>query len=283
MISDLPSHVDEWMTVCGHSSYSRLIATETLKRFERFARAFGITSARDVTEELARAFITARDARHRFPAVATQHQRRSVVRLAFRVYSRTDRTVIDPTLHVDLPSRSSLAVRPITSDELALVREASLSTLVETRQPSIVALSEATGTPAEIAAIRVRDLDLGARTVALPGARHALPRIGQLSTWGTQQLRRRIEAAMTEPGQLIAYHGSGVGHSGPSSVSVAINRLLTQAGLGNERDLKVGSIRACAAREVFLRSGRIEEAARALGCRSLDVAARTIAWEWQDT
>jgi hypothetical protein len=33
---------------------------------------------------------------------------------------------------------------------------------------------------------------------------------------------------------------------------------------------------------VFAESGRIEEVARALGVRSLDRAARLIAWDWTD-
>jgi hypothetical protein len=42
-------------------------------------------------------------------------------------------------------------------------------------------------------------------------------------------------------------------------------------------------VAAWAGARVFADTGRIELVARALGMRSLDQAARAIAWDWKDT
>src|SRR5699024_7415098 len=105
-------------------------------------------------------------------------------------YHRADPSVLDPTYDLVLPSRSKLAVRPLTVDEIDVLRAVSLSTLIETRQPAIVALAEAGAVTTEIAAITAGDIDLDACTASLPGARHAAPRVVPLTEWGATQLGR---------------------------------------------------------------------------------------------
>ena len=276
MLTDLRAHVEDWMAVCGYSTDTRTVTRDTLERFVRFARAHGITHASAVTPQLVATFITAPGRDRRPPAVATMHQRRSVVRVAFRLYHRADPSVVDPTYDLTLPARSTLTVRPLSDDELDVLRAVSLSTLIETRQPAIVALAEAGAVTTEIAAVSATDIDVGAGTVSLPGARHATPRTVPLTEWGASQLARRSRDS-TGP---LTYRGGAAGNAAQASISVALRRMFTAAGFGQEIDLRLGSVRAVAGRRAFDTSGRIEDAARVLGCRSLDTAARLIGWEW---
>ncbi len=276
MLTDLSAHVDDWMAVCGHSDATRQVTTHTLGRLVRFANAHEVVVARDVTPELVRSFIEAPGSDRRRPAIATMHQRRSVVRLAFRLYHRVDPTVVDPTYDLVLAPRSTLSVRPLTDDELDVLRAVSLHTLFETRQPAIVALAEAGAVTTEIAAVTRDHIDLDGGTASLPGARHATPRTVPLTEWGATQLARRSRDS-TGP---LTYQGGGVGNAAQVSISVALRRMFTAAGFGRETDLRLASVRASAGRRAFDETGRIEDAARVLGCSSLDTAARLIGWEW---
>lgn len=274
MLADLATHVTDWMSVCGHSAATRQVTDQTLRRFVRYANAHEVTLATAVTPALVREFIEAPDADLRRPAVATQHQRRAVVRLAFRLYHRQNPTVVDPTYDLTLPPRTALTVRPLTDDEIVVLRAVSLSTLIETRLPAIVALAEAGAVTTEIASVSASDVADGA--VRLPGARHAVPRTVVLSEWGAAQVARRLR----DHGGLCIYEGAGRGNAGQASVSVALRRMFTVAGFAAEPDLRLGSVRGWGARRAFDETGRIEDAARVLGCRSLDVTARAIGWDW---
>ena len=53
------------------------------------------------------------------------------------------------------------------------------------------------------------------------------------------------------------------------------------AGLAAERDLAPMSLATWAGRRVFDATGRIEEAAKTLGLRSLDTAAAAIGFGWR--
>jgi hypothetical protein len=165
----------------------------------------------------------------------------------------------------------------LADDEVDLVRLASRVTVAESRLPAIVALAEASATTTEIAAITAADVDLDAGTVQLPGSRLTRHRVAPLTDWGRIQIRRRVD---TVGDRRLTYDGHGDGSAGQRSVSVGLGRLLNAAGLGSEPDVGLGSIRAATGRRVFADTGRIEAAANTLGCRSLDIAARLIGWEW---
>jgi hypothetical protein len=67
-----------------------------------------------------------------------------------------------------------------------------------------------------------------------------------------------------------------------AAAATALTKTLTSAGLRSDPRVKPGSVRAWAGRRVFLGAGRIEEAALALGCRTLDTAAAIIGYDWRD-
>ncbi|HZJ49386.1 MAG TPA: integrase, partial [Actinomycetota bacterium] len=116
--------------------------------------------------------------------MATMHLRRSALRLYFCTARQLGICSGDPTLDLVLPARSSLHMRPLTDDEVALCRSFSISSLTETRRQAAWALAEATARTSEIPHIRVRDVDLDGCRVWLWGSTKAEPRWGRLTAWG---------------------------------------------------------------------------------------------------
>ncbi len=278
---ELAALVVSWMREVGYCESTCAVTAEGLDRFVGFAGAHGVDRLNRVTEELAAGFVAAPGVGGGAPVVATMHHRRSVLRVFFRVLHSLDTSLMDPTWALVLPSRSVDALRPLTDDEVDVLRAVSLATLAETRQPSIVALAEAGAVTTEIAAVTATDIDFATGLVSLPGCYQANARQVPLTEWGAAQLARRIEH-FDGVDVSLTYAGANRRHAGQASISTNLRRLFTRARLTNEPDLGLASVRAWAGRRAFDASGRIEDAACLLGCRSLDAAARLIAWDWQD-
>lgn len=252
---------------------------EIVNRFEQFAaRGFDVQHLEAVTENMVRRFVSAKSS-GREPSIATMHLRRSVLRLLFRVAHEAYGFDADPTRHILLAPRSSLAARPLTNEEVALGRSYSLHTLTVTRQPAAWALAEATATTGELPHITVDDLDIDNQRVWLHGSRKRDPRWGQLSDWGVVQVRRRA-AALKDTEHLI-YQGCGSEESEQASCCIAIKETMIRAGLDAEPDVRPASLVAWVGAAVFEETGKIEEVARRLGIRSLDAAARFIGFDWK--
>lgn len=255
---------------------------QVIERFELFAdRGFGVTELEAVVPKMVELFVKARS-KDGEPSIATMHMRRSVLRLLFRVAHDEFGFDDDPTRFVDLAARSILTTRPLIDDEVVLGRSYSLHTLTSTRQPAAWALGEATATTAEIAYITIDDLQLdhtdGPR-VWLHGSRKRNERWGLLSEWGSTQLERRASALRST--KHLVYTGEGTEESRQASCCIAIKETLIRAGLESEPDVRPASVAAWAGRAVLDETGRIEIAAQRLGIRSLDAAARFVAFEWQ--
>ncbi|MCA1705300.1 MAG: integrase, partial [Actinobacteria bacterium] len=141
--------------------------------------------------------------------MATMHLRRSALRLYFRTARQLGLYSGDPTLDLVLPARSSLHMRPLTEDEVALCRSSSVSSLTETRRPAAWALAEATARTSEIPHIRVRDVHVDESRVWLWGSTKAEPRWGRLTEWGCKQLAGHLERLNTKgPDVLLVYDGA---------------------------------------------------------------------------
>lgn len=266
---------------------SSILSAQSLRRLQPLLEQFGLFVERsagigllaDVTPATVGQFVRARTTRERSaPATATMHARRSAVRLLFRTGRRLDLCVSDPTLDVVLPPRSGSQARPLTDDEVALCRSASLHSLDATRLPAAWALAEATVRSGELAAIRVCDVDLDRGRVWITGSARTNQRWGALSDWGRRQVRRRLDAIADAP--LVIYSGDGSAESRQASSCQAIHETLVRAGLSGEPDVRPVSVAAWAGRDAFERTGRIDDAARVLGVRSLDRAAAIIGWDW---
>jgi integrase len=251
-----------------------------LERFGSFGEsAGGVCRLGDVSPAVVERFVRARNAGSRSaPSPATMHLRRSGVRLLFRTARALGLCESDPTLDLVLPPRSGLRARPLTDDEVAVCRSAALHSLTATRLPAAWALGEATVRSGELAAVRVDELDLGHGRVWIAGSPRTEPRWGELSEWGSAQLGRRAEAVGDSP--FVIYGGEGSAESRQASSCQAIHETLLRAGLSGEPDVRPISVAAWAGRDAFDRTGRIDDAARMLGVRSLDRAAAIIGWDW---
>ena len=259
---------------------------ELLVRFTIFAeKGLRLGRVAQVSSDHTRTFVHAAistPAGTQHPSIATMHLRRSALRLYFRTLRQLGLFDGDPTLDLELPPRSSLAMRPLTDDEVVLCRSFSLQTLTATRQPAAWALAEATARTSEIPHVRVSDLDFSNRRVWIHGSSKAEARWGYLSEWGTTQLARRVGSLknVLEDDPAVAYEGRGSEQSGQASSCIAIAETLMRAGLGREPDVRPGSVVGWAGRRLFDETGRIEDVALRLGVRSLDRAARLIGWDW---
>lgn len=266
---------------CSSPPISLARLERSLTGLPRFLAARSVRDICDVGTTDAEAFIRALSASGITPAIATMHYRRSVLRLLFRFARSSGWASTDPTLDIGLPPRSSLASRPLTSDELAVCRSWSVTTLRETRQPAAWALAESGARTSELPHLVVSDIDLASSRVWLHGSSRVNPRWGHLTGWGEQQLAHRIEALCGEPNRSLVYDGRG-GDAAQVSSCVAIASILRRAGLASEPDVRPLSVAAWLGASLHREGAPIEEVARRLGMRSLDRAARLIGWDCQE-
>jgi integrase len=259
---------------------------ELFDRFANFAAlGHGVARFDEVTPGFARAFVDAPGVDGAAPSLATRHLRRSAIRLLFRVARRLGLATQDPTLDLHLPPRSLSIARPLTDEEVALCRTAALHSLTSTRLAAAWALAEATARTAELSHLRVADLELDRARVWVHGSQRTEARWGRLSDWGRVQLERRVRELgnTADSSSLLVYGGDGLAESRQASSCQAIGETLRRAGLATEPDVRPVSVAAWAGARVLADTGRIEAAARALGCRSLDTAARLLRFDWRAT
>jgi integrase len=257
---------------------------ELFDRFANFAAlGHGVTHFDEVTPGLARAFVDAPGVHGAAPSLATRHLRRSAIRLLFRVARRLGLATQDPMLDLHLPPRSLSTTRPLTDEEVALCRTAALHSLTSTRLAAAWALAEATARTAELSHLHVADLELDRARVWIHGSPRTEARWGRTSDWGRVQLERRARELgnTADPSSPLVYGGDGSAGSRQASSCQAIGEALRRAGLATEPDVRPVSVATWAGARVLADTGRIEAAARALGCRSLDTAARLLGFDWR--
>lgn len=264
-------------------SHRRMV--ELLERFGRFVAIGQVACLDDVTPELVRAFVNAPSAKGGAPGIATRRLRRSAVRLLFRAARGLGLVAGDPTIDLELPPRSLRTARPLTDEEVTLCRTAALHSLTSTRLAAAWALAEAAARTAELPHLRVADLELDRARVWIHGSPRAEARWGPVSAWGQLQLERRLRelGQPADRSTLLVCGGNGSMESRQASSCQAIGETLRRAGLATEPDIRPVSVAAWAGTRVLTDTGRIEEAARVLGCRSLDAAARLIGFDWRAT
>jgi integrase/recombinase XerC len=263
------------------SADQRVRVARILRRFVGFCdRGFCVQALTDVSPVLAERFVLAPDGEADEPSLALVHLRRTALRLLFRATRAAGWPVGDPTLDLVLPARRGRQTRPLTDEEVTLCRGAALWSLSDTRRSSAWALAEATCRTGELPFLSVDDLDLESGRVWIHGGRRTLPRWGRLTDWGTVHLRRRLAIIGDAPHAPLVYEGGDRRDGGRVSTSLALLDVLRRAGLGDEPGVRPGSIAAWAGRRVLAEAGRIDEAARAMGLRSLDRTAEVVGWDW---
>lgn len=249
--------------------------------FERFAAAHGVDLVHDVTTGLVGGFVRALTRVGVPPAVATMHLRRDALRLWFKVLCEFGIAPGDPTVGVVLPPRLGLGIRPLTDDEVEQCRWSALSTVTATRQPALWALGEAGASTREIARVACADIDLTKGRVWLHGAPRTDARWAPLTEWGALQLARRTRDLRIQPASLVAFDRPVDEHAGRIGAGQTLAAIMARAGLADDREVKPRSLAAWVGRRVWLETGQIDEAARRLGLRSLDLAAELVGFNWR--
>jgi len=254
---------------------------DLLDRFQGFlAAGYGVTSITEVTRAHVELFTSAPSAEDptAAPAAATMQLRRSAVRLLFRIARESGYRVGDPAIDVRLPARGRRLLRPLTDAEIVVCRRVSLHTLIETRLPAAWALAEATARTSELPSVLVSDVDVPSGIVRIHGSSRTQPRRGFLTSWGIQQLQRRLDrlgsTGITDT--AVVYEGVIGGASGQASASASIAWTLRRAGLTRDVAVRPASVAAWAGRRLFDQGVALEEVARRLGILSLDRTANFI-------
>ena len=247
-------------------------------------RARQVADIREVAPGDVRAWVDSPLPGGRRPSLATRYTRRAAARFGFRLLREARLVDHDPTADVPLPPRGrDREARPLTDDEIHRGRAASVSVLGETRRSTVWALAEATATVSETTRVLATHIDIKKGTVALPGSSRVDPRTGRLSKWGVGVLEHRLSIVESGGDQAVGYDGADrPAASTRTAVTADLARVLTAAGLRSDPAVKVGSVRAWAGHRVLAETGRVDEAARALGCRTLDTAAAIIGFDWRN-
>jgi len=262
----------------------RTRAARILEAFVGFcSNGFGIDLLGDVTRDVAATFVTANGPNQSQPSDQLIRLRRTAVRLLFRTARAHGVEIGDPTLDLVVPSRPRRQTRPLTDEEVAVCRGASMWSLTDTRRSAAWALAEATCRTGELPFIRASDVDVENRRVWLHGGRRTAPRWGLLTEWGLPHVERRLATLPAQqPDAQLVYQGSNNLDGGRTSSSLAILDVLRRAGIAGDPGVRPASISAWAGRQILEETGRIDVVAQQLGLTRLDTAADFIGWNWRE-
>lgn len=248
-----------------------------LGAFARYLDSLGVEALDQVEAGAAEGFVASRLQSGQRPTLATQHNRRAALRVLFSSARQLGLATGDPTLDLSLSPADSTRTRPLTNDEVERCRD--VAQWSSAQAAAAWALAEATARGAEVARVPAGHVDLIGGTVDLPGGARTEPRRGQLTSWGVAALGRRLNSVTND--QAVAFTGTSQA-AGQASTCRAISSVLVRAGLAGQPGVRPASVAGWAGRCVFDRTGRIEDAARAMGVRSLDRAARLIGLDWSE-
>lgn len=268
--------IDKELVVALNALASSDLSNSTLERFSgliaRFSSrlvATGVMSLTTITDDDCEQFLWARTKRNSAPSIHSVHLRRSAIRSLFAVLVELGEDFTDPSQRVTLPSKRVRRARPLTDDEITLLRTVALGRRSgAVRATLAVALAEATATTGEIPQLRWCDLHVSDGTIDLPGAAPIRTRRADLSPWGLLILKSEEPRHHSDEWIITRVAGYADGHSGQAATSNLLAKLLHAAGLTGE-DVRPSSIRLWAGARVLGTAG-IEGAANALGLSSLD-------------
>ncbi len=173
-----------------------------------------------------------------------------------------------------------VSTRPLTDEEARILRRWAESKLAMSKIGVLVGLSFSGSTAMEMAALRLRDIDLDARTVSFSGRS---PRVNPLDEWTVTMLRRFVAnqsgAPLSSDDLLCVSEDTGPTR-GAQSVTVRLGRVMNEAGLSGRPGVSARSIRLTTAQHILDVDG-IEAAAKFLGSRSLDTVAASLRHDWE--
>ncbi len=276
----------DWANRGAHGTQTLARMGEAAIRLARRLTVTGVTAWNAVGIDDCRGFVDARTAAGDQPSTHTRHFRRSTIRCIYRSLRALGARVGDPTLDFDLTPRTNATARPLTDDEITLLR--TVATLGRsTYAPVTLALAEATALTSEIPHLRLGDLDdiSAPTTVALPGTSRHDERTGVLTDWGRTVLTRHVATIDGAGDTRLAYRGA----ARPGSISPQasacnhLGGLLRTVGLNREPDVRPNSIRHWSGRALYDAGQPLDVVAGRLGFRSLDLTAEAIDLDWRTT
>ncbi|MHB8245756.1 MAG: site-specific integrase [Acidimicrobiales bacterium] len=286
--TDLPEAFALWR---AHVRYASDYAESTVEKMyrdcaavEEELAAVGVTLPTQLTPDLVAAAIARPSHRGGQLGQRTIHYRLKSLRSVSVIWTFLridhDNSVRSMRMPVGMPARE----RSLTDDEVALVRAAVMRRQMPTVLIVMVALALAGATTYEIACVRRRDVDLTERTVWLRGSGRSVARTVRLDPWSAARLGFTFQSRQLDPDDLVAssLQRPETPTAGSRRVAGRLQTLLKEHGLYRPSEVNCNSLRYWAGRKKFEETGSIEEAARLLGCRSLETAAEQIGWDWRE-
>jgi hypothetical protein len=275
----LPLVLDAIATDSALAASTATVYCQELDRLNRFCRRKNIDEIYDLDHEVVAAFLHTPvliGNRSKAPRPSTLRNRLSSIRAMVRTARRLGYDLPDPTFGISATSGHDYQIPICTNDHIDRLRHAAPYGLFTSILPAVLALAEAGATNDEIK--RIRGDQVGLALVHLPGGHRVNQRTNHLTDWGTKAIAAHL-VRLDDPGSLL------IGDLSPGSAAVSVSSAFIairfHAGLA-QYGYRINSVRAWRARTIHEASGSVEDAARFLGCTSLDSAARLIGYLWQD-
>jgi len=277
-------------------------SVNSISRFGDYARAQGIATLTDVDQRLCELYVHSRntpgyglirvDGAPAPSQSSTKHGRRHTLRVLFKTARALGLDDRDPAADIALPVRLLGRSVPATGEQVQRCKDASRTTLTETRSPCILALFLAGEGTAELPYATREDVHLDDRLVWAQGGTKATPRWVPLDDWQAEMVRRRIEWLDSNPAKTPALAArrtlvyaptkDGVPHHFRQAATAnAIGQIMRRAGLSKVPGMGARSLRQYVAHEVYDRTGSLAQVATRLGMASLDAAADLIDLDWR--
>lgn len=259
---------------------TRTVLSTEVGRFWRYLGHCGIDAIHAISPGITHDFVhgAARSGtRWGEPAGSTQRNRRAAVRYIFEVLRGVGFDVGDPTLDLTVNEVRARQAALVTDGTMERLQAAAPHELVASRRAVVLALAQAGAANTEIIRISTADVNLADGTIALPGGTRLDPRTNRLTNWGRHVLTEVLVASHDTDALLLPVSAS----SAASTVSNTMSDLCQAAGI--RQKVTVESVRAWRAHRLFDHTHSIEDVARFLGTRSLDVACDVVDHRWRVT
>lgn len=277
-------------------------SVNSISRFGDYGRAQGVASLADVDQTLCELYVHS----HNSPGYgliridgapapsqsSTKHGRRHSLRVLFKTARALGLDDRDPAADLTLPVRVLGSSVPATGEQVDRCKDASRTTLTETRFPCVLALFLAGQGTAELPYATGADVHLEARRVWSHGGTKAIPRWVPLDDWQAEMIRRRIEWLDANPAAtpalaarrtlVFAPTKDGVPHHFRQAATAnAIGQIMRRAGLSKVPGMGAKSLRQYVAKDIYDRTGSLAQVATRFGMVSLDAAADLIGLDWR--
>jgi integrase/recombinase XerC len=261
------------------SPHTRDLYRRTAQIFRERVMGLELSDLSEISFDLLQAFVDAPNDNGTTPAGGTMCGRATVVNLMVADWYKDGFLERNPlfgrTLRVPRPPGE---IRNLIDVEMQKCIRVVPKSIRSTRAPAVLALGRLGAYGSEIVALKAEDIDLRSGKVQLPGCKSAFPRIATLDTWGLDAVGAHLEHPVLSDADPTALDSHVFGRL--TSVNDVFTRVLQQAGLWGPEEIRIGSIRLWAGARVLEQTGRIEDAARVLGMRSLDKVAEHLGYQW---